>query len=145
MARAYLQSSDRDIGWGHALILWAAVAAGILLKGPLVLMVVGLAALSLAIADRFARWLMRLRPLVGILWVLILVLPWFVAIMARAGDSFLQESVGQDLLAKIFQGQETHGAPPGYYLLLFWLTFWPAAPLAATAAATGWGERRGPK
>ena len=44
MARAYLQSSDRDIGWGHALILWTALAAGILLKGPLILMVVGLTA-----------------------------------------------------------------------------------------------------
>jgi 4-amino-4-deoxy-L-arabinose transferase-like glycosyltransferase len=144
MARAYLQSSDRDIGWGHALILWTALAAGILLKGPLILMVAGLAALALAIADRSARWLVRLRPLVGILWVLILVLPWFVAIMARAGDSFLQESVGQDLLAKVFQGQETHGAPPGYYLLLFWLTFWPAAPLAAIAAPSVWRERRDP-
>ncbi len=144
MARAYLQSSDRDIGWGHALILWTALAAGILLKGPLILMVVGLTALSLAIADRSARWLLRLRPLVGVLWVLILVLPWFVAIMARAGDSFLQESVGQDLLAKVFQGQETHGAPPGYYLLLFWLTFWPAAPLAAIAAPAVWRERREP-
>ena len=87
---------------------------------------------------------MRLRPLVGVLWVLILVLPWFVAIMARAGDSFLQESVGQDLLAKVFQGQETHGAPPGYYLLLFWLTFWPAAPLAAIVAPSVWRERREP-
>jgi len=144
MARAYLQSTDRDIGWGHALILWTALAVGILLKGPLILMVVGLAAVSLAIADRSARWLMRLRPLVGILWLLILVLPWFVAIMARAGDSFLQESVAQDLLAKVFRGQETHGAPPGYYLLLFWFTFWPAAPLAAIVAPSVWRERREP-
>ena len=144
MARAYLQSTDRDIGWGRALILWTALAVGILLKGPLILMVVGLAAVSLAIADRSARWLMRLRPLVGILWLLILVLPWFVAIMARAGDSFLQESVAQDLLAKVFRGQETHGAPPGYYLLLFWFTFWPAAPLAAIVAPSVWRERREP-
>ena len=144
MARAYLQQADRDIGWGHALVLWTALAVGILLKGPLILMIVGLTAVSLAIADRSGRWLLRLRPLVGVLWLLILVLPWFVAIMARAGDSFLQESVAQDLLAKVFQGQETHGAPPGYYLLLFWLTFWPAAPLAAIVAPSVWRERRAP-
>ncbi len=108
MARAYLtQSTGRDIPWSHALILWTALAGGILLKGPLILMVVGLAALFLAIVDRSARWLLRLRPLVGVLWILILVLPWFVAIMGRAGDSFLQELVGQDLFAKIFKGQET--------------------------------------
>jgi 4-amino-4-deoxy-L-arabinose transferase-like glycosyltransferase len=145
MARAYLtQSTGRDIPWGHALILWSALAGGILLKGPLILMVAGLAALFVSIADRSARWLMRLRPLVGILWILLLVLPWFVAIMGRAGESFLQESVGQDLFAKIFRGQETHGAPPGYYLLLFWATFWPAAPLAAVAAPAVWRHRREP-
>ncbi len=145
MARAYLtQSTGRDIPWSHALILWTALAGGILLKGPLILMVVGLAALFLIIADRSARWLLRLRPLVGVLWVLVLVLPWFVAIMGRAGESFLQESVGQDLFAKIFKGQETHGAPPGYYLLLFWLTFWPAAPLAAVAAPAMWRHRAEP-
>src|SRR3954451_9512010 len=142
MARAYLrQSTGRDIPWSHALILWTALAGGILLKGPLILMVVGLAALALAIADRSGRWLLRLRPLVGILWILVLVLPWFIAIMGRAGESFLQDSLGQDLFAKIFKGQETHGAPPGYYLLLFWLTFWPAAPLAAVAAPAIWRHR----
>ena len=145
MARAYLtQSTGRDVPWGHALILWTALAGGILLKGPLILMVVGLAALFLIIRDRSARWLLRLRPLVGVLWILILVLPWFIAIMGRAGESFLQESVGQDLFAKIFKGQESHGAPPGYYLVLFWLTFWPAAPLAAVAAPAVWRHRAEP-
>jgi 4-amino-4-deoxy-L-arabinose transferase-like glycosyltransferase len=143
MARAYLtQSTGRDIPWSHALILWTALAGGILLKGPLILLVVGLAVLALAIADRSANWLMRLRPMVGVLWILVLVLPWFIAIMGRAGESFLQDSVGQDLFAKIFKGQETHGAPPGYYLVLFWLTFWPAAPLAAVAAPAVWRHRR---
>ena len=145
LARAYLrQGTGRDIPWTHAVILWTALAVGILLKGPLILMIVGLAALCLAIADRSARWLLRLRPLVGVIWILLLVLPWFVAIMARAGDSFLAESVGQDLLSKVFSGQETHGAPPGYYLVLFWLTFWPAAPLAAVAAPAVWRHRREP-
>src|SRR5688572_27741210 len=145
MARAYLtQSTGRDIPWGHALVLWSALAAGVLLKGPLILMVVGLAALFLVIADRSARWLLRLRPLVGVLWILVLVSPWFVAIMGRAGESYLQESLAQDLFAKIFKGQECHGAPPGYYLVLFWLTFWPAAPLAAVAAPAVWRHRREP-
>jgi 4-amino-4-deoxy-L-arabinose transferase-like glycosyltransferase len=145
MARAYLtQSTGRDISWSHALLLWTALAAGILLKGPLILMVVGLAAFALVLADRSGGWLMRLRPMVGVLWILLLVLPWFVAIMGRAGESFFQESVGQDLFSKIFKGQETHGAPPGYYLLLFWVTFWPAAPLAAVAAPAVWRHRREP-
>ena len=145
MARAYLrQSLGRDVSWPHAAMLWTAIAVGILVKGPLILMVTGLCAVALSIADRSARWLMRLRPLPGIVWVLLIVLPWFIAIMAKSGDSFLQESVGGDLLSKVFHGQESHGAPPGYYLVLFWLTFWPAAPLAAVAAPSAWRERREP-
>src|SRR6188474_2785538 len=40
LARGYLAQSERDISWGQALILWTAIAGGILLKGPLILMVV---------------------------------------------------------------------------------------------------------
>ena len=69
------------------------------------------------------------------MWMLVLVLPWFVAIFWRAGDAFFADSVGGDMLSKI-GAQESHGAPPGLYLLLFWVTFWPGAPLAA------WRRRR---
>jgi len=66
MARAYLRQGERrDIPWSHAAILWTAIAAGILIKGPLILMVVGVAALAVSIADRSGRWILRLRPLVG--------------------------------------------------------------------------------
>ena len=48
------------------------------------------------------------------------------------------------MLAKVASAQETHGAPPGYYLLLFWLTFWPGAVLAGLAAPAVWKARREP-
>src|SRR6516164_5159631 len=58
MARAYLPLRDHSPGapanWPLAAVFWTALAAGVLLKGPLILMVVGLAAVSLAIADRSA-------------------------------------------------------------------------------------------
>jgi len=46
------------------------------------------------------------------------------------------------MLPKLFFPQEGHGAPPGFYLLLFWITFWPAAPLAAMSAPAVWTDRR---
>jgi len=145
MARAYLfdrQERAREIGWLHIAAFWTALAGGILIKGPLILMVAGLAALALIVMDRSARWLWRLRPIVGVIWVLLLVLPWFIAIMRRSGDTFLVESAGQDLFGKLFRSAEGHGAPPGYYFALFWLTFWPAAPLAAVAMPAVWRNRR---
>jgi 4-amino-4-deoxy-L-arabinose transferase-like glycosyltransferase len=129
--------------WSWPTIFWTALAGGILLKGPLILMFVGLTIVVLAILDRDASWLWRMRPVWGLMWTLVLVLPWFVAIYWRAGDAFFSDSLGGDMLSKL-SAQESHGAPPGLYLLLFWITFWPGAPLAAMAAPAVWRARREP-
>jgi len=147
LARVYLswqrgEDPERP-PWSWPAIFWTALAGGILLKGPLILMFVGLTMVTLAILDRNASWLWRLRPVWGLMWLLVLVLPWFVLIFWRAGETFFTDSVGGDMLAK-FVGQESHGAPPGLYLLLFWVTFWPGAPLAGMAAPAVWRARREP-
>ncbi|HET7679395.1 MAG TPA: glycosyltransferase family 39 protein [Xanthobacteraceae bacterium] len=148
MARVYLSEhrpgAAEISGWKMPAIFWTAFAGGVLLKGPLILMLVTLSALTLIALDRSARWLWRLRPIPGILWVAVLALPWFIAILSRSGDAFLTESLVKDLFAKVASGQESHGAPPGYYLALFWVTFWPAAPLTLLAASAAWTARREP-
>ena len=149
LARVYLPAQREtldDAGrWKLAAVFWTAMAAGVLLKGPVNLMVVGLAVLSLVVVDRSARWLLALKPLAGIAWFVLLVLPWFVAIFWKAGEEFFAAAVGQDLLGKVASGQELHGAPPGYYFLLFWLTFWPGAALAALATPAVYAARREPE
>jgi 4-amino-4-deoxy-L-arabinose transferase-like glycosyltransferase len=147
MARIYLanqRTPEVKIGWSQPAILWTALAGGVLLKGPLIVMFVGLAAIVLSVVDRSARWLWSLRPITGIVWLLLLVSPWFVAIIARSGASFFVESFGHDMLEKVASGQEAHGAPPGFYLLLFWVTFWPGSVLAGLAAMIVWKARREP-
>jgi 4-amino-4-deoxy-L-arabinose transferase-like glycosyltransferase len=130
MARAYLwpgrERLDASSAWTTAAVFWTALDAGVLLKGPLIAMVVGLAAIALIVVDRSASWVLSLKPLAGIVWLAILVLPWFLAIIGRAGDAFFAESVGGDLLGKVLASQESHGAPPGYYFILFWALATPA-------------------
>jgi 4-amino-4-deoxy-L-arabinose transferase-like glycosyltransferase len=146
LARVYLapRRNGPRPGLGLLAVFWTALAVSILVKGPLILMVVGLAAASLCVLDRSARWLLALRPLPGIAWLLLLVLPWFVAIYVRVGSQFLVGSVGGDLLAKVANSQETHGAPPGLYLVLFFATVFPASMLAGLAAPAVWAVRREP-
>jgi 4-amino-4-deoxy-L-arabinose transferase-like glycosyltransferase len=147
LARVYLswQRGEDPVHppWSWPVIFWTALAGGILLKGPFLLMFVGLTIATLAILDRSASWLWRLRPVWGLTWMLVLVLPWFIAIFWRAGDAFFADSIGGDMLSKL-AAQESHGAPPGVYLLLFWVTFWPGAPLAGLAAPAVWRARREP-
>jgi len=147
MARIYVTRRRRPelpIGWHLQAILWTAMAAGVLIKGPLIVMFVALPAIALSILDRNAGWLRALRPFTGIVWMLALVLPWFVAIVLRSGDSFFEQAIGHDMLAKVANAQEAHGAPPGYYFLLFWVTFWPGSVLAGLAAPAIWRARREP-
>jgi 4-amino-4-deoxy-L-arabinose transferase-like glycosyltransferase len=147
LARVYLSwqrgEDPEHPPWSWPAIFWTALAGGVLLKGPLILLFVGLAIVTLAILDRSASWLWRLRPVWGLMWMLVLVLPWFVAIFWRAGDAFFADSIGGDMLSKL-AAQESHGAPPGLYLLLFWITFWPGAPVAAMATPAVWRARREP-
>lgn len=147
MARIYLagkRTPGKEIGWTQPVILWTALAGGILLKGPLILMFVVLTAITLSVADRSARWLRSLRPIAGPVWMILLVLPWFVAIVAKSGGDFFVQALGHDMLSKVTSGQEAHGAPPGLYFILFWVTFWPGSVLAGLAAPMIWKSRREP-
>src|SRR5580704_7403352 len=90
MARAYLAGQgERGVNihpLGTAAVFWTAMAFGILIKGPLIVMIAGLAIVALAVTDRSAAWLLRLRPAIGAIWMLALVLPWFIAIILKSGD-----------------------------------------------------------
>ncbi|HZT25250.1 MAG TPA: glycosyltransferase family 39 protein [Pseudolabrys sp.] len=147
MARIYLaqrRAPDEPSGWREPAILWTAMAGGVLVKGPLIIMFVGLTALALSILDRSVRWLRALRPAAGLAWMIALITPWFAAIVAKSGTKFFTDALGHDMLAKVAGAQEAHGAPPGYYLLLFFITFWPGAVLAGLAAPRVWQARREP-
>ena len=130
--------------WRFALLFWAALGLGILIKGPVAPLVAGLTALALSLADRDARWLAALRPLPGFALLAIMVLPWLFAISSVTEGSFIKDSLGRDFLGKLIGAQESHGAPPLYYLLLLAVTFWPGALFLGHAAGWAWQQRRAP-
>src|SRR5262249_45572712 len=75
---------------------------------------------------------------------LALVLPWTLAIGFASHGAFYEQSLGQDFAAKIMGGKESHGAPPGYYLIETILTFWPATLVLIPAVASAILRRRDP-
>ncbi len=127
-----------------AAIFWIAMAAGVLIKGPIVPMVSIATIVWLCLWRKEARWLGRLRPLWGLPLLILLVAPWLVAIWIVSDGAFFAEAVGKDLIGKVQSGQESHGAPPGYYFGTFWGTFWPWAPLMLFAAPLAWSRRADP-
>jgi 4-amino-4-deoxy-L-arabinose transferase-like glycosyltransferase len=142
LARAYFARGVARLPVSTVLVFWSAAALGILIKGPLIVMFAGLCALVLSIRERSGRWLLALRPWLGILLVAAVVAPWFAAITVKSGGAFYSASVGHDMLGKVGAAQTYHWAPPGYYLLTFFATFWPAAIFAAIAVPFAWAMRR---
>ena len=124
------------------MLLWGGLGLALLLKGPVVLLIAGGTAAALAIADRDVGWLARLRPLAGVGIALLIVAPWLVLIERTSGGAFLAQSAGGDLFAKLVGAQESHGAPPGYYLVAFAVGLAPFTPVAIAAVPWAWRQRR---
>ncbi|MEP9353200.1 glycosyltransferase family 39 protein [Xanthobacter sp. KR7-65] len=145
LARAYMRpAGERQGDLPLGFIFWTSLAAGILVKGPMAPLFVGLTIAALVVVERSAGFMRPLKPLLGLPWCLLLVLPWFVAIYYVTNGAFYQHAVGVDMLGKVAEGAEGHWGPPGTYFLAVWGTFWPSIVLAAMAAPFAWRNRREP-
>ncbi len=126
-------------------LYWAALGVGLMLKGPVIL-IPGLGTpLALALSGRRFAWWRRLRPAWGVPLMLAIMLPWCVAIGLVSHGRFFADAVGTNFLGKVASGQQAHGQPPGYHLLVFAVAFWPGSLFAALAVPFAWARRRAPE
>jgi 4-amino-4-deoxy-L-arabinose transferase-like glycosyltransferase len=141
------RSGERPSAW-IATAFWAAQGFGVLVKGPVApavsLLTIGALCLDGGAAPR--RWLADLRIGPGLLLFAAIVGPWGIAVAWATNGDFYRVTFAEDILPKLTGGQESHGAPPGYYLVVGLVTFWPgsfvAIPgvVAAIRRRTGFGE-----
>lgn len=130
--------------WRWALLFWLGIGIGALIKGPVAPLLAALTVAALLLADRDAGWLKALRPAWGLPLAVLIVGPWLAAMMAATHDQFITNSLGRDFFGKIVGAQQGHGAPPGSYLLLLALIFWPGSLFAAAGLMRAWRERERP-
>lgn len=145
LARIYLRATNDEGGAvpiTHVLPFWIAIGLGALLKGPVAPMVCGLTVLALCLRKPYLAWLTSLRPVLGAGIVALIVAPWAVAIGIETEGRFFLEAIGVDMLGKVAAVQESHGAPPGAYAALVWITFWPGALFLLPGLIFLWTERR---
>ena len=139
------RTPERAVGWQLPAILWTAMAAGVLIKGPLILMFVVLTALTLSIADRSARWIWALRParrlrLAGRCWCCRGSSP---SSLSRAAVSSRSRSA-RTCWPRCSAARNRTARRRAIISLLFWVTFWPGSILAGLAAPSVWRARREP-
>jgi 4-amino-4-deoxy-L-arabinose transferase-like glycosyltransferase len=128
----------------HKFLFWLALGLSILIKGPIGLIVVAPAMILLSLWDRNWAWLKRLGWGWGLPLVALIVGPWAIAITVATDGGFWREAIAGDLAPKIAGGHESHGAPPGYYLLLAPLLVFPATLMLPAALSTAWSRRAEP-
>jgi 4-amino-4-deoxy-L-arabinose transferase-like glycosyltransferase len=138
LARAYV---GQITGWRVPLLFWTAVACGVLIKGPIILLPAASVLLWMKISNKNIAWFRSLRPGLGILYALTLIAPWFIAISLQSHGAFVEQSAGQDMLAKLWQGQNRGILPPGMHLMALPIAFFPFALFIIFAAPDAWKMR----
>lgn len=145
LARAYMSShGGSPTRWPLAAMFWTALGAAVLIKGPIVPALAALATFALTFRDRSIRWIASLYPIAGLFCFAALTLSWLLFISWRSGGTFTQ-GWAQDIFPKLVTGVEGHGEPPGYYVALFWVTFWPGCALAGLSVPSVFAARGTPK
>jgi 4-amino-4-deoxy-L-arabinose transferase-like glycosyltransferase len=136
------EQAGKPAGWRVASLFWALMGVGVMIKGPVPLMVSGGTLAMLAIWERSWGMVRRLRafPLIGI--TLTICLPWLIAIGIRSHGLFYGLAVGKNFLGKVASGQESHGSLPGYHLALVSAMFWPSVLFVVTAIPAIWKHRQ---
>ncbi|MEM1243433.1 MAG: glycosyltransferase family 39 protein [Pseudomonadota bacterium] len=136
-------SRQQTVRLRAVLYFWLGMTAGILIKGitPLVgfLTIIGL-----CIADKNIAWLKKIRFGLGLTLLILLTLAWLVPVSMAGKSNFLFDMVRGDVLPKLAGGQQSHGMPPGYYLLIFSLMFWPASLFVWFGNVWGFRQRKDP-
>ncbi|MFG0325639.1 MAG: glycosyltransferase family 39 protein [Phycisphaerales bacterium JB037] len=141
--RAGRRRSVRRAPWAAAAGLWILIGLGVLTKGPVTPMVVGLSALALCATTGRWRWLLGLRPVAGIVIVVAMVAPWVIAVGQQIGWEQYAQTVIAETLGRSAAPREGHFGPPGYHALLAVPLLWPGSMLIGLALPRAWRKARG--
>ncbi len=112
-------------GGRTAVVFWAALACGVMLKGPIAPMVAGLAIMALLAWTRDPRRLAPLVSPIGAGVAALILTPWFYALSRESGGALAD--MARDIAPKLGGGGEHGARPPGLHLLLLPILIFPAS------------------
>jgi 4-amino-4-deoxy-L-arabinose transferase-like glycosyltransferase len=145
LAKMYADSlaGRKPTNWTK-LAFWSGLAVAALIKGPVGLLTVIMAALALWVWDRKGAWLKDLGWGWGLILFAGVVLPWAMMITVATDGAFWGTAIAGDLAPKMAGGQEGHSGPFGYHALISPLLVYPATLLLPAALALAWKGRGEP-
>lgn len=131
-----------------ALLFWTALGLSVMIKGPVIPALAVLTLLPLWIWERESgapSWMRKLLFWPGPILFLLIILPWAILIWNATDGQFFKDALGGDFGRKLVGAQEKHGGPPGYYLGMLPITFWPGTLLLIPGFAFAFRAVKGAK
>jgi len=113
--------------WPPRALFWAAVALGLLTKGPVALAAVFVPVLLMAVFAKDRSFLARMGWPWGVPLLILICLPWAWAVQARTGGEFLRLSLGRHVVERARRALEGHSGFPGFYAATLFFAFFPWA------------------
>lgn len=103
--------------WLVAFGFWISLGLAILAKGPVALGVVAATILCFCLLRKETRWLQGLRFSWGIPVLLLITVPWCIAVQQETEGDFLRVALGHHVIKRSIQPLEGHRGIPGFYVL----------------------------
>lgn len=131
----------RGSGRGWLVLAYVAVAAGVLLKGPVAVALVAAVLVPWLLLERPAAWLRRWEPWWGLPLVALLVVPWLAWIDAATDGTFFRVFLWEHNVERGLGTGRLRTYPGWYYLPLLGVNFLPWSPLLLVAIVAAVARR----
>tara|TARA_R110002073_G_scaffold24260_7_gene82024 strand:+ start:35812 stop:38085 length:2274 start_codon:yes stop_codon:yes gene_type:complete len=126
----------------YLMVAYALLGVSILAKGPPGVVLVVLVALAFLVTTKQLRLILRLRPIEGFLIIVLIAMPWHLAIALRDGQPFLTEYVGHHWLKRAGQGvhmvNRTGEGTFTYFFGQLGYGLFPCIAIVPAALLAGW-------
>lgn len=123
-------------------VFWTALGFGVLVNGPLILILIGIPVVLTSAMDLSLATLHRLNPLTGAVWLAVLLLPQILLSAQYQGLQPFVAAIDRDLALRLSSVADGHHWPIGSYFFTAWLTFFPAVGFLPAAVPGIWRELR---
>ncbi len=125
----------------YSIALGVSLGLSILVKGPIGPLVCMLTIVGVSLWEGRWGWFWSMRPILAFYVIILMNVPWLVAIMLVTKGQFMVDAFGNDFAAKLVGAEESHWGPPGYYLVSLLVGFWPGWLFLVPAGIYAWSRR----
>ena len=122
----FFKNNKKNLSSLYIYLGWLLLGFSFLIKGPITFIIIFLLLMSFKIIERDFV-LSSIKPIYGLILFTIICAPWFIFIFTGNNADYMIGDIKKDFLEKIYSVQESHGAPPGAYIISLFISAWPLA------------------